>query len=404
MAQPVQPRVTPSPGPRVRPGEAAILAPVTPTTQEATAVPTAPSAPVTTATPVATGIRFGYLTQEQMQQIISKHEGGPESVYGDFFENRPDPSDPKGKRKIRVLRNKHGERPEEWSKRVLKQEKKLTEFTFKELLEYQKYRNKTKDSSGAVGISGFLPSTIFGKNMDGTTTGRDGKKYPAGLFVDGKFSWDDKFTLDNQKKMMTVLNQQMIQQLKPLEKMGITEITPGVRLAANYIGAGGLAAVVKEAKEGNPNMSVAEAYKKHIGNDPTRGGLKKLEEGIPLATVMADKTLINRDLLSIAVKDFIRMKEEFALREAVRMNMIDERTGKPIELPPELKPAPPQQRPQPRAAGQRVSDASVFNKDQRMAAVSQPFVYVQNNNTTVINRVGTGQNAPRQINNNPGLA
>lgn len=59
---------------------------------------------------------------------------------------------------------------------------------------------------------------------------------------------------------------------------------------------------------------------------------------------------------------------------------------------------------QQRVNGRKVSDASTFNRDEKMAAVSQPFVYVQNNNTTVINRVGSNQNAPRQINNNPGLA
>ncbi len=75
--------------------------------------------------------------------------------------------------------------------------------------------------------------------------------------------------------------------------------------------------------------------------------------------------------------------------------------GEPLKATPKNTVVPEKQQ---RVNGKKVSDSSIFNKDQRMAAVSQPFVYVQNNNTTVINRVGTGQNAPRQINNNPGLA
>jgi hypothetical protein len=57
-----------------------------------------------------------------------------------------------------------------------------------------------------------------------------------------------------------------------------------------------------------------------------------------------------------------------------------------------------------KVTGQKVSDASSFNRDQKITAASQKFVYVLNNSTTMINKVGSSQNTPRQINNNPGLA
>ena len=52
--------------------------------------------------------------------------------------------------------------------------------------------------------------------------------------------------------------------LAGLKKLGITTITPGMKIAANYVGASGLVWVVDEGQK-NPNITVRDALMKRNG-------------------------------------------------------------------------------------------------------------------------------------------
>ena len=259
-----------------------------------TATPTTSTPSVSTVTSTATKIptptgmlKYGYLTAAGMAAVTSAHEGNAESVYGDYKD-----------KKTGELKNQFSDRPEVWSEKTLGQKKKLTDFTFSELLQYQKYRNSIKESSGAVGIAGFMPSTIFGQKLDGQ----------VGLFKQSGLSWNDKFTEDNQKLLKGVLDEADDKILGPgLKRLGInTGITPGMKIASNYVGASGLLWVIEEGQK-DPSISVKDALIKRDPKhrDPTRGGT------------------INNDLATILAKDFVESKEQFAIKKATQLGLVN---------------------------------------------------------------------------------
>jgi hypothetical protein len=323
----------------VPPKPSGTTTPTPPKTTEAPSVPPkaveAPSVPPKAVEEIATQtvqrtpkaisgtLKYGFLTAAGLSAVVSAHEGNPNSVYGDYKDNNK-------------LKNKYGERPEEWSKKNLGTEKKLTDFTMSELLEYQKYRNKTKASTGAVGIAGFMPSTLFGKNLDGKN----------GLFSKSGLSWNDKFSEDNQKLLQAVLNEQDDKILSAgLTKLGINQITPGIKIASNYVGAQGVLWVIEEGQK-DPNITVAEALKKHTGRDVTAGG-------------------INQDLNTIKAKDFVAIKEEFALNKAKKLGLIDNQNN---------------------TSGDAVNNSSKTNRELKNTNKSSPGnITVLNNNTTTVN-------------------
>lgn len=299
---------TPSVQAPVRPAGPS-ASPATPGGAPAPSVPTArpapPSAPVTsTASPARMSLpsaqnvtRYGVLTAGMLSTVISKHEGNSESAYGDY---RNPPAGKKGHKPefpVGSLVNAYGDRPEDWSEKTLGKRKKLSDFTFAEVKEYQWYRNNVKESTGAVGIAGFMPTTIFGKDWSGKT----------GLFAGSGLSWNDKFTEENQKILQGVLNREQDAILKPgLAKMGISEITPGVKLAANYVGAAGVLAVMEEGAK-DPTITVKDALMKRFpkNGDPTRGNT------------------INTDLGTTLAKDFVAKKEKYVFDKAVELKLID---------------------------------------------------------------------------------
>lgn len=230
--------------------------------------------------------QYGYLSSEQLSTVISKHEGNANSVYGDYRDGNQ-------------IKNVYGNRPEDWSEQNLGTRKKLTEFTFAELRSYQIFRNSVKESTGAVGIAGFMPTTIFGKDMSGK----------GGLFASSGFSMNDKFTEENQKILQKVLFKQQDVILKPgLEKLGINQITPGIKLAANYVGAGGLLAVIEEGQK-DPNITVKGALMKRFpeNGDPTRGNT------------------INKDLGTTLAKDFVQAKERWIIEKAATLGFVNKK-------------------------------------------------------------------------------
>ncbi len=291
--------------------------------QPATAQPAPPPArPGQTATPVprpGTGAPSGgrlfsiggglAITSEDLRAIISKHEGNENAVYGDYYERRPKlgkdgkPIVAKNGKYVmertgRIL-NEHGDRPQEWSENNLGKRKDLTDFTFAELLQYVKYRTTMiskkegkKGPYGAVGIAGFMPATIFGYNLDGTST-FNGKTYPAGLWFESGFKWTDKFSLDNQKKFSEINSNGIYKSLQAgLPKIGYTgPITAAMMLQANYLGARGFLAIMDEAQK-NPNVTVREAYLRRIKIDPTQGMTANKE----LATQTVSQFLIAKQI------------------------------------------------------------------------------------------------------------
>lgn len=277
-----------------------VPAPQPPTTGAApTTAPAAPSAPAgtatktpqeqsapTTATKIPKGAeRYGYLSASGLSAVISTHEGNATSVYGDY-------KDKSGK-----TVNKFGDTPEDWSQKTLGSRKKLTEFTFAELLQYQKYRlNASGKSTGAVGIAGFMPSTIFGRELNGKN----------GLFSQSGLSWNDKFSEENQKVLQGVMNDEQDKVLKAgLKKLGIDNITPGIKLAANYVGATGVLWVIEEGQK-DPNITVAQALQKRDPKhrDPTEGNT------------------INLDLATTKAKDFVAKKEKFVYETALKKGLV----------------------------------------------------------------------------------
>ena len=211
-----------------------------------------------------------------------------------------------------------------WSKRELGKEKKLTDFTFAELAAYQKFRNKIKTSTAAVGIAGFMASTLFGNNLNGTSTvtnetTKKKETFPDGLFVKSKMSWDDKFTEENQLKLKEI-NDSNTERI--LKNSGIP-LTPGAMIASNFVGASGLVWVVEEGKK-NPNISVRDALMKHNGGKDVTKHKQDGGEG-------EDNTIPgNKDLRTTLAVDFIKNKESFAMKKAQQMGLMNN-TGQSIE-------------------------------------------------------------------------
>jgi len=269
--------------------------------------------PVSTPKPAPTAgpLKYGYLSVAGLAAVTAAHEGNAESVYGDYKD-----------KKTGEIKNQYSDRPEVWSKRELGKEKRLTDFTFAELVSYQRFRNKIKTSTGAVGIAGFMPSTLFGNNLNGTSTvtnQRTGKKetFPDGLFVKSKMSWDDKFTEANQLKLKEINDSNT----ERILKNGGIPLTPGAMIASNYVGASGLVWVVEEGKK-NPNITVRDALKKNNGGKDVTKIKQDGGEG-------KDNT-INGDLRTTLAVDFIKNKESFAMKKAQQMGLMNN-TGQSID-------------------------------------------------------------------------
>jgi hypothetical protein len=228
--------------------------------------------------------KYGYLDEKQTYSAISKHEGGYEAVYGDHEEKIIDPNDPKKKIKVKV--NKNGT-VEKWSKENLGKEKKLTELTFSELLDFQKSRPA---GQAAVGKIQFIPSTLFGKELDG------GKGTIFGL---SGLKMTDKFSEDNQEILISTLSKNDDNVLK--KGLNGQDITPGMKLAANFIGPQGLLWVMEDSKK-DPTLSVADIIKNHRGIDITKGMTINKELALPGsgATFLAQK---EKFVLDFAIKE-----------------------------------------------------------------------------------------------------
>jgi len=217
--------------------------------------------------------KYGYLDEKQTYSAISKHEGGYEAVYGD--------------RTVKGVKvNKNGT-VEAWSKANLGKEKKLTELTFSELLDFQKSRPA---GQAAVGKIQFIPSTLFGKELDG------GKGTIFGL---SGLKMTDKFSEDNQEILISTLSKIDDNVLK--KGLNGQDITPGMKLAANFIGPQGLLWVMEDSKK-DPTLSVADIIKNHRGIDITKGMTINQELAVPGsgATFLAQK---EKFVLDFAIKE-----------------------------------------------------------------------------------------------------
>ena len=249
--------------------------------------------------------KYGYLDEYQTYSAISKHEGGYEALYNDSSKLIPDPEDPKKQKKIRVKYNKSGPTVEEWSEANLGKKKKLTELTFTELLQLQ---NSRPAGQAAVGKIQFIPSTLFGKKLDGDA---------ASVFGQSGLKWSDIFSPANQEILISTLSKQQDAVLlgkegqKTLKDLGHDgKITPGMKLAANYIGPAGLLAIMEESKK-DPTLSVAEIYKKRFNIDLTKGMTINKELAVPGsgATFLAEK---EKFVLDFAIKEKYLTPEESA--------------------------------------------------------------------------------------------
>lgn len=297
--RPAPARPAPAPAQAPRPAQAP---PATPRPAPAVqAPPTTPSPVPATSATAKPGEKYysigdgKFISFSDLSKIISKHEGNKDSVYGDIWKTVPDPNDPSGKKKMRIKANVYGPIPEEWSITNLGSSKPLSEFTFTELLKYMLSR---PTSTGAGGIAGFMPSTIFGPKLDGS----------HGLFKQALMAWTDKFSEDNQKKLQMVMSEEQDKVLlNGLKKLGIKAITPGMKLAANYVGASGLLWVIEEGMK-DAEITAREALiKRHPKNlDPTKG---------------PNGSVINRDLATTKAKDFVAVKESFIMGQVSKMNI-----------------------------------------------------------------------------------
>lgn len=159
---------------------------------------------------------------------------------------------------------------------------------------------------------------------------------------------------------------------------------------------------ILRAERENAPVSTAFLYMKHFFGPNSSKPLQILNarDDERMSDIMSDAQKNSNPLqANMTVKQY----KEHLIQKGFSFELLD--TKKLVTEEDRRKIQPTRAAPQVnKVTGQKVSEFSTFNKDQKMAAASQPFVYVQNNNTTVINRVGSGQNTPRQINNNPGLA
>ena len=204
--------------------------------------------------------------------------------------------------------------PEEYSG------KKLTDMTLAEVLKFQRYRNSTSNSTGAVGKYQFMQQTLFGK---------DGK---GGLVKDLNLDMNQKFTPQVQEMLQKRLYDRNV---ASLTNQGI-DATPGNIAMAQYIGAAGSGAVYKAIKSGEGNLTVQQAIVKHLGQgyDPVRVG--------------AGGQLINKELGELKSGDFPRiMAEREARGRRKDANMPAAPAAKPSEVPPS-----------PRQPGMQVSEST----------------------------------------------
>lgn len=267
-------------------------APATPPKNPSPAAPPKPTAERVPAGPP----KYDGFSSGQVAAMISAHEGGVNSVYGDV----PDPT-------TKTLKNRYGLRPEEWSAKYLQKEKPLTDFTLGEVLEYQKYRLKASGkSTGAVGSAQFMPTTLFGPKLDGST----------GLVRDSGLSMDTKFTKETQELLTDVMYGKQDEVLKAY---GVTNITPAIKLMANYLGAYG-AVLVMRAAQTEPNRTVSDVIMngtsglRGTGYDPTEGGA------------------VNPTLNTTTVRNFITSKEKF-INEQIQKFQFERQTKDTVPTP-----------------------------------------------------------------------
>jgi hypothetical protein len=123
--------------------------------------------------------------------------------------------------------------------------KKLSEMTLAEVKDFQKYRNKTKKNTGAVGKYQFVASTL------------DGVIKEMNLPMDAKFT----------PKLQDEMNEHFYRGNEAyLKRNGVTP-TPGNMYMAHYIGPAGAVAVNRAAKNGE-DVTVRDAMVKAKLNDP----------------------------------------------------------------------------------------------------------------------------------------
>jgi len=313
-AQPVSPAPPVPPaagGPRTNVPPAAGVPPVLPSPPAGTPGPSVPPAGgprtnVPPARPSAERIpsappKYDGYSAGQVRAIISSHEGKPHSVYGDYID-----------KVTKQIRNDYGLRPEEWSEKYLNQRKSLTDFTLNEVMQYQKYRLKASGkSTAAVGMVGFMPTTLFGSKLDGS----------SGLVRDSGLSMDTKFTKETQELLDDVKNEQ---QDKVLKAYGVKNITPSIKLMANYLGAYGAILVLKAAQM-ESDRTVADVLMNGVtglrgtGRDPTEGNV------------------INKELNTTKVKDFITRKEQF-VQQQIQKFQFEKQIGKDVTPTPAAAP------------------------------------------------------------------
>ena len=125
-------------------------------------------------------------------------------------------------------------------------------MTLSEVKAFTDYRNKDRENTGAVGKYGFIPSTLFGKTVNGVFN-------PGLVQLTPGINMNTKFTPDVQEKLASVNLQR---NKNELIKNGI-EITPGNLKMAWYIGPEGTRLIHEAVNSGQGNKSVAQIMMEH---------------------------------------------------------------------------------------------------------------------------------------------
>lgn len=155
-------------------------------------------------------------------------------------------------------------------------------MTLREVLEFQRYRNKTFPSSAAVGSYGLMVSVLFGKNY--MTDPNGGLVKRLGASID-----DTIFNKDTQDKLASLLLEDNVGYLK---KLGVPT-TPGYQYMSWYIGAGGASAIWKAIQSGNGDKKVGDILtaakidwapnvNPELGADTFKGGTKNTAENFSI--------------------------------------------------------------------------------------------------------------------------
>ena len=140
--------------------------------------------------------------------------------------------------------------PEEWSE-SRGQKKKLTEFTLREVLEFQRYRHRILPSNGAVG-PGLMPTALFGKHFLKDST------MDLSLIKNAGLDLESVFSKENQDKIgKPLLNKNTI----TLKDAGVPT-TPGWQYMSWYLGPGGAIEIWKASKDNRKDMKIADILDK----------------------------------------------------------------------------------------------------------------------------------------------